>query len=126
MRKELQGKVISNDELGEVVRLEDIATKHPLSNSEHIVREIHDNLRAYYKVALKRFVDNVRMQVADYFLVLGPKTPLMLFSPKFVSSLSPEQLEDIAGEELIVKNKRAKLEKTIKELEEGKKILSMA
>ena len=107
-----------------VVRLNDLEhTKH-VSNLNHTVQEIHDILQAYYKVARKRFVDNVRMQVADFFLVTGPETPLTLFCPNFVAAMSAEQLEDIAGEDLLTKNKRARLEKTIEELEIGKKIVS--
>lgn len=107
-----------------MVRVGDIMQSHPLSNTKHLVREIHDILHAYYKLALKRFVDNVRMQVADHFLVTGPKTPLTLFSPEFVAAMPATQLEEIAGEELYVKNHRANLESLIKQLKEGKKILS--
>jgi hypothetical protein len=64
------------------------------------------------------------MQVADHFLVTGSNTPLTFFSPTFVADLTPEQLEEVAGEEVAVKRRRAQLEKQIKQLEEGRKILS--
>jgi len=105
------------------VRLDDIASNYPMSNTEHTVLEIHDILRSYYKVARKRFVDNLCMQAADFHLVTGPDSPLKLFSPRFVSELSEEQLEDIAGEDAALKRRRAALNKAIKNLEEGKKIL---
>lgn len=96
---------------------------HPVSNAEHIVFEIHDILKAYYKVAKKRFVDNVCMQ-ADFVLVTGPDNPLKIFSPEFASSLSDEQLEEIAGEDIGLRRKRTALAKEVKDLEIGKKILA--
>lgn len=94
-----------------------------LSNLEHTVCDLHDILKSYYKVARKRFVDNVCMQAADFHLVTGPDTPVRVFSPKFVSKLSPEQLETIAGEDISTKRKRAELEREIKSLEKAKKFL---
>jgi hypothetical protein len=104
--------------------MSDIVENHPLSNTDHAIQEIHDILKSYYKVARKRFVDSVRMQVADYFLVTGSDTPLTLFSSTFVTSMSPEQLEEVAGEDVTVKRRRAHLEKEIKQLQEGRRILS--
>ena len=74
-----------------------------MSNVEHIVQEIHDILKSYYEVARKRFADSLCMQAADYHLVTGPRTPLKLFSPSFVHKLTPDQLEDIAGEDVTIK-----------------------
>lgn len=107
-----------------MVPLNDIAQNHPLSTADHVIQEIHDILLSYYELAQKRFVDCVRMQVADYFLVTGSKTPLTLFSPAFVAEMTPEQLEEVAGEDVAVKRRRAQLEKEIKQLEESRKILS--
>ena len=125
LSKELEPKVLQTHQYGDVVRFTDIMQNNPLSNSTHTVREIHDILRSYYKVARKRFVDCVRMQVSDFFLVTGPDTPLTLFSPNFIAAMLPEQLEDVASEEPKVKNQRAKLEKAIKQLEEGNRILAV-
>lgn len=94
-----------------------------MSNTEHIVRDIKDRLSAYYKVARKRFIDNV-VQIGRYYLTTGPKTPLRLFDPAYISKLSAEQIEDIAGEPNSRKWKRKALEKQIKDLEAGMKILS--
>jgi len=63
------------------------------------------------------------MQAADYYLVTGPAAPMKLFSPSWVYNLSHEQLEHIAGEELSVQRKRRQLQKQVKELETGRKIL---
>ena len=94
-----------------------------MSNTEHTVFEVHDILKAYYKVAKKRFVDNVCMH-ADFILVTGPNNPLKILSPQFVSSLSDEQLEEIAGEDIGLRRKRTALDKEVKDLEIGKKILA--
>ena len=94
-----------------------------MSNTEHTVREMHDILCAYYKVARKRFVDNMVMQAAEYYLVSGPDSPLKLFRPTFVAELTEEQLEEIAGEEIGLKRMRRQLKKEISDLEAGKRIL---
>lgn len=124
LRKALAEKSFSDCQHGTVVRMEDITQSHDLSNADHVVVEIHDILRSYYKLARKRFVDCVRMQVADYLLITGPDTPLGLFSPMFVAAMTPEQLEEVAGEDARVKRRRSQLEKEIKQLEEGKMILT--
>ncbi|KAI0448815.1 dynamin GTPase [Xylaria acuta] len=121
--RRLQDKMVSDSTHGNVVRLEDITQTHPLGNIDHVIFEIHDILRSYYKVALKRIVDNVRMQVADHILVAGTETPLKLFSPTFVAAMTDAQLEDVAGEEPGVRQRRVALEKELRLLEQGKKIL---
>lgn len=93
---------------------------------EHIVREIHDILENYYGVARKRFVDNVWMQAANYHLITGPDSPLKLLSPSFVTRLTVDQLEEIAGEDAGLKRKRKAVIKEIKDLEAGKKILAQS
>lgn len=94
-----------------------------MSNFEHTVQDIHDILESYYKVARKRFVDNVCMQAVDYYLLTGPEAPMKLLSPTWVNSLSNATLEEIAGEEKASKRKRRQLEKKIQDLEAGKKAL---
>ncbi|KAH0265630.1 dynamin GTPase, partial [Aureobasidium melanogenum] len=106
------------------IALDDIVQNHPMSNAQHTVFEVHDILKAYYKVARKRFVDNVCMQAADYLLVTGPNNPLKILSPQFVSALSDEQLEEIAGEDIGLRRKRTALAKEVKDMEIGKKILA--
>ena len=94
-----------------------------MSNTKYTIRELHDILEAYYKVARKRFVDNVRMHVVDWFLVKGPTSPLKYFSPTFVSKLDAKQLDRIVGEEPATRMKRHRLVKQIKSLKEGKQFL---
>ena len=103
--------------------LDNIMQHHPMSNAEHIVRDIHDILESYYKVARKRFVDVICMHCANYNLVSAKETPLNLFSPTFVNNMSAEKLAEIAGEDPQTKRKRAMLMKEIQDLEAGRKIL---
>ena len=42
-----------------------------MSNDDHTIQDLHDTLKPYYKVARKRFVDAVCLQVVDHFLVSG-------------------------------------------------------
>ena len=95
-----------------------------MSNVDHVVRDLHDILHSYYKVAQKRFTDNLCMLAADHCLATGPATPLKLFDPAFVNELSDQQLEEIAGETLSTKNKRKALKAEIDGLQAGKKILT--
>lgn len=104
-------------------QISDLVQVHDMSNSEQTVEDIHDILKSYYKVARKRFVDNVCMQAADFHLVTGPEAPMNIFSPSWVYCLTDEQLEHIAGEELSIRRKRHRLQKETKDLEAGRKIL---
>lgn len=124
LRAGLQDISFSDCTHGEVVRLHDIVQNHPMSNDDHAIQDLCDILQSYYKVARKRFVDCLRIQAADYYLITGPHTPLKLFSPAFVAEMTPTQLEDVAGEDLTTKKRRTQLEKELQNLEDGKKILS--
>ena len=94
-----------------------------MGNDDHTIQDLHDILQSYYKVARKRFVDTLRMQAVDHFLITGPDTPFSLFSPGFVAKLSHEELDEAAGEDRQVKRQRASLEKEAHDLEEAMKIL---
>lgn len=49
-------------------------------------------------------------------MITGSKTPLTLFPPAFIAIITPEQLEEVAGEELTVKRRRVQLKKEQKDL----------
>jgi hypothetical protein len=68
----MQGFIFSDCSHGSVVKLTDAKRTHPVSNTEHIIQDIHDILYSYYKVARKRFADNVVNQAIDHFLLTGP------------------------------------------------------
>lgn len=123
MQTALEDKSIKGCTHGAVVKLVDAVETRSMSAVDRIVREIHDIFESYYHVARQRFVDNVWMQAANHHLVAGPDTPLKIFSPSFVHRLTADQLEEIAGEDAVLKRKRTALVKEIENLEAGKKIL---
>lgn len=92
-------------------------------NLEHAVDDIHTVLNAYYKVVMKRFIDIVVAQGADYYLLTGDESPLKILTPLFISSMTAEQLDEIAGEDLVTKRERQELQEEILALEQGKKLL---
>lgn len=110
-------------EYDEEVQLDAILQNSTASNADHTIRDLHDILKSYYKVARKRFVDVVCMQAVDHYLITGPTAPVTLFSPGFVSGLKEDQLERIAGEDVSTKRKREELKREIENLTNGKKIL---
>lgn len=117
-------KVRTSSTQVDYVKVEDLIKHQSNStNLKFMIQDLHDILYAYYKVARKRFVDNVCMQGADYHLIAGPDTPLKVFTPAFVGSLSKEQLESIAGEDLSTRRKREELRNEITNLEKGRKVL---
>ncbi|KAJ5381159.1 uncharacterized protein N7496_003587 [Penicillium cataractarum] len=70
-----------------VVRLGDVHHQDHMSNFDHTVQDIHDILESYFKVARKRFVDNVCVHATDHYLLTDTESPMEFFSP-WVNSLS--------------------------------------
>lgn len=108
---------------GEVVSIKDMLETSTGSNADRTIQDLHDILKSYYKVARKRFVDVVCMQAVDYFLITGPAAPVKLFSPSFVSGLTEDQLDRIAGEDVSTRRRREELRREIENLTNGKNIL---
>jgi hypothetical protein len=85
-----------------------------MSNEEQTILDIHDILQAYYKVAIKRFVDNVIIQVSERY-IQGDSGPMKLFSPDVISDFDDNRLAYIAGESLATSvNRRDLLEKAVR------------
>ena len=97
-----------------------------MSNEEHTVKHIHDNLMSYYKLTRKTVVDCVIKQAAIHYLLKYEDGPLALFSPTFVSELTAIELDEIAGEAPALKRNRTQLTKEIASLNEAMKILVRA
>jgi hypothetical protein len=95
-----------------------------MSNENFVVQDIHDILQSYYKVSRKTFVDSVCRQAAIHYLLQYDEGPLTLFSPVFVSQLSPMELDELVGEEPGLKRARVQLNKDKKSLMEAMKILA--
>ncbi|KAK8107989.1 uncharacterized protein PG998_010002 [Apiospora kogelbergensis] len=85
-------------------------------NVRRITQDIHDKLRAYYDLALCRFVDNVFQQSVDYCLLTGPSTPLGVFDQDWVIKLSAKKLKAIAGESKASESRRGFLEGKVRDL----------
>ncbi|KFY67375.1 hypothetical protein V496_01566 [Pseudogymnoascus sp. VKM F-4515 (FW-2607)] len=79
-----------------------------LSNEDQAVNDIHDILKAYYKVALKRFMDNVVLQVIER-IYLGSNGPVRAISPEYVGTLSDTELADIAAESYATSSARTEI-----------------
>lgn len=114
---------ITAPQYSNVDHLCDIDRENASNNDKDVVVKVHHILHSYYKVARQRFVDCVRMQVADTLLVTGLKTPLTLFSAKFVTNMEPKALEEVAGEDVAMKRRREDLERRTNQLREGKRII---
>ncbi|KAL5345014.1 hypothetical protein ACLOAV_009967 [Pseudogymnoascus australis] len=79
-----------------------------LSNEDQAVNDIHDILKAYYKVALKRYMDNVVLQVIER-IYLGSNGPVRAISPEYVKTLSDTELAGIAAESYATSSTRTEI-----------------
>ncbi|ENH74233.1 Interferon-induced GTP-binding protein Mx [Fusarium oxysporum f. sp. cubense race 1] len=108
----------------QVVKLDDISSVvNNQSNTQHTAEEIHDILQAYYKVARKRFVDNIYHQAVDHCLLSGPSSPLILFCEQWVLDLSDEKLQLIASESRATQERRQSLQTALQDLAQAIEIL---
>ncbi|EED14831.1 hypothetical protein TSTA_043050 [Talaromyces stipitatus ATCC 10500] len=78
--------------------------------------DIHDIVKSYYKLAMKRFLDNVVIQVVERH-VLGPNTPLRLFSPDFVDDMDEKDVTSIAAESSSTTQARSDLSPKLERLQ---------
>lgn len=90
-------------------------------NEDQAVYDIHDNLKAYYKVALKRFMDNVVIQCVERYF-LGADGPVKHISPAYVGSLSDDELDTIAAENYATSMLRAEVSQRLQRLEKALQI----
>ncbi|KAG8158786.1 hypothetical protein KVR01_011229 [Diaporthe batatas] len=78
-----------------------------------------DCLEAYYKVALKRFIDDVAVELVEGKLL---KALPEIFSPITVLSLPPEVVDRVAGESGDNVRRRGQLEKQLDVLSKGSEV----
>ncbi|KAK4157356.1 Dynamin central region-domain-containing protein [Chaetomidium leptoderma] len=93
------------------------------NNSEQTKEDIHNNLKSYYKVSRKRFVDVICRQVVDHFLLDGSGSPLNVLTSELIATMSDAQLDMIAGEDATTKREREQLRSEIQGLEAARKVL---
>jgi hypothetical protein len=92
----------SNGSSANLVTLRENQIKLWLANNKDVdaVINTYVRLKAYYEVAMARFIDNVALQVIERHL-LGPRSPLRMFTPSYVVKMEqnePSLLKSIAGE----------------------------
>ncbi|RBR21672.1 uncharacterized protein FIESC28_04772 [Fusarium coffeatum] len=86
-------------------------------------RDIHNVLYTFYENARGRFVDVVCQQVIDHFLLHASDGPLAVLSEKIALQMTADQLEAIAGEDMLSRDRREKLTRDIGNLKEALKVL---
>ncbi|KAK0967965.1 hypothetical protein LTR54_018248 [Friedmanniomyces endolithicus] len=95
--------------------------KHVTANmDERACSEALDGLNAYYKVALKTFVDNVCRRVIERHLLSGLSD---LLSPREVAGYADDELTRIAGERPDVALKRRQWQEQLETFRAGLKDL---
>jgi hypothetical protein len=99
-------------------KLTDIMKVANMSNEDSAIFDIHDIIKSYYTVAIKRFIDNVIVQVTERFY-LGPEGPLRFISPGYVGGLADEELRGIAGESRKTVLDRDRLSTQLAQLEQA-------
>ena len=109
-----------------VINLDDVLhTTTAKTNVQHLEEEIHDKLRSYYHLAVDRFIDNIFQQAIGYHLLIGPSSPLKVFSQEWVINLEAEELDLIAGEKEAAKRRRQILTKKRRDLKTALDILKI-
>lgn len=93
------------------------------SNAEQVKEDIHDILKSYYKVARKRFVDNICQQAINHFLLDGDQSPVKIFTANWVAKLNDRQLDSIAGEDATTTTARQRLETEVEGLKKALEVL---
>ena len=111
---------VNGSEYHGIVDFDSMKTNH-LTNETSAVYEIHDMLQAYYKVAIRRFIDNVANQVIERNL-LGPRGPISIFNPEWVTGLSVEDLAFIAGGDETTTELRQELTAQLARLDKARRI----
>ncbi|KAJ4409410.1 hypothetical protein N0V85_004106 [Neurospora sp. IMI 360204] len=93
------------------------------SNADQVREDIHDILKSYYKVARKRFVDNICQQAINHFLLDGDQSPVKVFTADWVAKLSDHRLNSIAGEDAVTTTARQRLETELEGLKKALEVL---
>tara|TARA_R110002003_G_scaffold2979_1_gene24738 strand:- start:1855 stop:3066 length:1212 start_codon:yes stop_codon:yes gene_type:complete len=93
---------------GSVIDLQRLMQSVHLSNEDQAVNDIHDTLKAYYKVAMKRFTDNVVVQITERVL-LGLEGPVKILTPELINDLQDHELMELAGENFATSSNRNEL-----------------
>ncbi|CUS11644.1 unnamed protein product [Tuber aestivum] len=96
-----------------------------LSIEDQAVYEIHDILKCYYSIAIKRFADNVVNQVVERYL-LGREGPVKCFCSEHVSSLGEGELAGLVADDYETSARRTDVKYRIGRLEKALEIARKA
>jgi hypothetical protein len=94
------------------------------SSAEWAKEAIEFNLRSYYMVSIKRFVDNICRQAVEDGLLFGAKSPLKVLTPESVMGMSDTTVRSIFGDDTPPVETKKQLEDELARWEEAAKILS--
>ncbi|KAH6613071.1 hypothetical protein C7974DRAFT_380779 [Boeremia exigua] len=83
----------------------EVIEKVHLSNKDQAANNIHDILKAYYKVAIKQFTNNFVLQITERHL-LEAGGSVKTLSPDIIANLEKTNLMDIAGENFTTSSAR--------------------
>ncbi|OJJ35598.1 hypothetical protein ASPWEDRAFT_51601 [Aspergillus wentii DTO 134E9] len=101
------------------IRIDELAkslSKRSSDMDEFACSELLDSMQAYYKVALKTFIDNVAIQVVEALLIGDLWS---IFSPSDVGKMSPDVISSITAESTESQALRKQLEQQLVILEKG-------
>jgi hypothetical protein len=108
---------------GNYVNVNDLAKCTDANAVSEVVLRIHDVTKSYYEVARTRFVDSICAHAVDHFLLSAEDGPLKVFNSEFVTRMTDEDLDTVAGEDAVSRNQRVLLKQQIELLEKAVKIL---
>ncbi|KAL4962935.1 dynamin family protein [Aspergillus stella-maris] len=124
VRARLRGMGLE-DETRKAVNVGDVMKRIHLSNEDQAVYDIHDCLKAYYKVALKRFADNIVIQIVERY-ILGQNGPVRALNADMVNELDEGELLEIAGESFVTASMRNDLAGKVQRFQEALAIAKQA
>ncbi|KAK0616433.1 P-loop containing nucleoside triphosphate hydrolase protein [Immersiella caudata] len=108
---------------GNYINVDDLAKCTDANTTSEVVLRIHDVTKSYYEVARTRFVDNICAHAVDHFLLSAEDGPLKVFNSEFVTRMTDEDLDTVAGEDTVSRNQRVLLKQQMELLEKAVKIL---
>ncbi|KAK2811599.1 hypothetical protein FQN50_001941 [Emmonsiellopsis sp. PD_5] len=116
----ITSKCKNNIDLSDVTALAaSLSTQSESDMDDFACAELLDCMQAFYKVAMKTFVDNVAIQVIERELICEIWT---IFTPSDVATMPPDLISRIAGETEESQVQRQQLERKLKTLQEGLEI----
>ena len=92
-----------------------------LSNEASAIYDIHDTLKAYYKMAIKHFINNVKNQIIQQNL-LNLSGSVNIFTAEYIIDLNEEEQASVAEEDYATFSMCIELNMQISHLEAAQKI----